>query len=47
MNYSSTRGQDNNVGFIDAMLNGLAKDGLYVPKNYKTFKIAISWNVKT
>ena len=33
MNYSSTRGQDNNVSFIDAMLNGLAKDGgLYVPK---------------
>ena len=36
MNYSSTRGQDNNVSFIDAMLNGLAKDGgLYVPKKIK------------
>ena len=36
MNYSSTRGHDNNVSFIDAMLNGLAKDGgLYVPKKIK------------
>ena len=39
MNYSSTRGQDNNVSFIDAMLNGLAKDGgLYVPKKLKNFQ---------
>ena len=36
MNYSSTRGKDNNVSFVDAMLNGLAKDGgLYVPKKIK------------
>ena len=39
MNYSSTRGQDNNVSFIDAMLNGLAKDGgLYVPKKLQNFQ---------
>ena len=36
MYYSSTRGNDENIGFIQAMLNGLAKDGgLYVPKNVK------------
>ena len=34
MYYSSTRGNDENIGFIQAMLNGLAKDGgLYVPNN--------------
>ena len=33
MYYSSTRGNDVNISFIQAMLNGLAKDGgLYVPK---------------
>ena len=32
MLYSSTRGQDNNLDFVQVMLNGLAKDGgLYVP----------------
>ncbi len=36
MYYSSTRGNDVNISFIQAMLNGLAKDGgLYVPKNIK------------
>ena len=36
MYYSSTRGKDVNISFIQAMLNGLAKDGgLYVPKNIK------------
>ena len=36
MNYSSTRGKDNDISFIEAMLNGLAKDGgLYVPKGIK------------
>ena len=32
MLYSSTRGNDNNIDFVQVMLNGLAKDGgLYVP----------------
>ena len=32
MKYSSTRGKDNNLNFVDVLLNGLAKDGgLYVP----------------
>ena len=36
MNYSSTRGKDNDISFVQAMLNGLAKDGgLYVPKGIK------------
>ena len=36
MDYSSTRGKDNNISFVEAMLNGLAKDGgLYVPKKIK------------
>ena len=36
MYYSSTRGNDQDIGFIQAMLNGLAKDGgLFVPKNIK------------
>ena len=34
MLYSSTRGNDNNINFVQVMLNGLAKDGgLYVPNN--------------
>ena len=48
MLYSSTRGNDNNINFVQVMLNGLAKDGgLYVPnkvpkiskKNYKNLKV--------
>ena len=36
MYYSSTRGKRQDIGFIQAMLNGLAKDGgLFVPKNIK------------
>ena len=32
MLYSSTRGNDKNINFVQAMLNGLAKDGgLYIP----------------
>ena len=38
MSYSSTRGQDNKINFVDAMLNGLAKDGgLYVPDKFSKF----------
>ena len=38
MSYSSTRGQDNKINFVDAMLNGLAKDGgLYVPDKFTKF----------
>ena len=40
MYYSSTRGNDQDIGFIQAMLNGLAKDGgLFVPKNIKNLHI--------
>ena len=32
MLYSSTRGNDKNINFVQVMLNGLAKDGgLYIP----------------
>ena len=38
MSYSSTRGQDNKINFVDAMLNGLAEDGgLYVPDKFPKF----------
>ena len=39
MLFSSTRGQDKNLTFIEVMLNGLAKDGgLYVPNNIPRLK---------
>ncbi len=38
MRYVSTRGQAPSVGFIDAILSGLAPDGgLYVPEEWPTF----------
>ncbi len=38
MNYSSTRGNDNNLSFINILLNGLARDGgLYIPNKIKKF----------
>ena len=38
MSYSSTRGQDNKINFVEAMLNGLAADGgLYVPDKFPKF----------
>ncbi len=38
MNYSSTRGKDNNLSFINIMLNGLARDGgLYIPDKINKF----------
>jgi threonine synthase len=38
MRYVSTRGQAPSVGFIDAVLSGLAPDGgLYVPETWPTF----------
>ena len=39
MLYSSTRGKDNNVGFTEAVLNGLARDGgLYIPNHIPKIK---------
>ena len=39
MLYSSTRGQDNNVSFLNVLLNGLSKDGgLYVPNSFPKIK---------
>lgn len=38
MDYISTRGQDGPVGFEEALLNGLARDGgLYLPANWPRF----------
>ncbi|MDP3595104.1 MAG: threonine synthase, partial [Phenylobacterium sp.] len=38
MRYVSTRGESPSVGFIDAVLAGLAPDGgLYVPQEWPTF----------
>src|ERR1700759_152658 len=38
MRYVSTRGQAPHVGFIDAVLGGLAPDGgLYVPQSWPLF----------
>ena len=40
MNYSSTRGKDKDLNFVDVMLNGLAKDGgLYVPDIIPKFNL--------
>ena len=40
MNYSSTRGKDKDLNFVDVMLNGLAKDGgLYVPDKIPKFNL--------
>jgi len=41
MRYVSTRGQAPQVGFVDAVLGGLAPDGgLYVPQTWPTFSAA-------
>lgn len=38
MLYSSTRGNDNNLKFVDVLLNGLARDGgLYVPNSVQLY----------
>ena len=38
MRYVSTRGQSPSVGFVDAVLAGLAPDGgLYVPQEWPSF----------
>jgi threonine synthase len=40
--YISTRGEDPGLGFIDAMLAGLARDGgLYVPQSWPTVPVAV------
>ena len=42
MRYISTRGEDPGLGFIDAMLAGLARDGgLYVPQSWPTVPAAV------
>ena len=38
MKYVSTRGQAEPIGFLDAVLAGLAPDGgLYIPESWPTF----------
>jgi threonine synthase len=38
MRYVSTRGESPSIGFLDAVLAGLAPDGgLYVPERWPTF----------